>query len=66
MKKMHYIFKKQCKEGIKHMENACLWVKPKMERITLIKWLIENDVEFNKTAGTEELRQLYIRKECGG
>lgn len=63
---MHYIFKKQCKEGIKHMENAELWVYPKMERIALIKWLIENNVEYDETSETEELRQLYIRKECGG
>ena len=46
--------------------NAELWVYPKMERIALIKWLIENNVEFDETAETEELRQLYIRKECGG
>lgn len=46
--------------------NAELWVKSNMERTALISWLTRHNVEFNKTAETEELRQLYIKKECGG
>ena len=46
--------------------NAELWVKPNMERIALIDWLKRHNVEFDETAETEELRQLYIKKEVGG
>lgn len=46
--------------------NAELWVKSNMERIALISWLTRHNVKFDKTAQTEELRQLYIKKECGG
>ena len=46
--------------------NAELWVKPNMERIALIDWLKRHNIEFDKTAETEELRQLYIKKEVGG
>ena len=46
--------------------NAELWVKSNMERTALTDWLIRHNVEFDETAETEELRQLYIKKECGG
>ena len=46
--------------------NAELWAKPNMERIALISWLKRHNVEFDELAETEELRQLYIKKECGG
>ena len=46
--------------------NAELWVKSNVARTALIDWLKRHNVEFNESAETEELRQLYIRKECGG
>ena len=36
-----------------------------MEKIVLIDWLDRHNVKFNKNADVEELRQLYIKKECG-
>ncbi len=45
--------------------NAELLVKKGMERIVLIDWLKRNNVTFDEGAETEELRQLYINKECG-
>ena len=45
---------------------AELWAKPNMERTALISWLTRHNVEFDEKAETEELRQLYIKKECGG
>lgn len=45
--------------------NAELWCHVGNERITLVNWLKENDVKYNDDMTTEELRQLYIKKECG-
>lgn len=46
-------------------ENAELWCYKGNERTTLEDYLIRHDVKYDKDMTTEELRQLYIRKECG-
>lgn len=45
--------------------NACLLCRPGEERITLERWLKEHNVKYSDDMKTEELRQLYIRKEQG-
>ncbi len=45
--------------------NAELKTKKGMEKIVLIDWLDRHNVKFNKNADVEELRQLYIKEECG-
>lgn len=44
--------------------NAELWSKEGQERTTLECWLLENGVKFNLNMSIEQLRQLYINKEC--
>lgn len=45
--------------------NSELWCYKGQERQTLINWLTKNKVKFEDSMTTEELRQLYIKKECG-
>lgn len=47
------------------MNNAELWSKKGNERTALMGWLKRHNVEFDINAGYEELRRLYIDKECG-
>lgn len=47
------------------MDNAELWCKKGNEMSTLIGWLKSHKVDFDKDASFEELRRLYIDKECG-
>lgn len=48
-------------------ENAELWTRLDDNSIksALCSWLNRHDVEFNEDMNIEELRQLYIEKECG-
>lgn len=49
------------------MENAELYSLPDEAsmRLTLKTWLILHNVNFTDEMTTEELRQLYIKKEIG-
>lgn len=48
-------------------ENAELWTRldDNSIRSALCSWLIRHGVEFDEDMNIEELRQLYIKKECG-
>lgn len=48
-------------------ENAELlaYNNPQSTRITLTNWLIRHNVDYDDAMSNEELRQLYIRVECG-
>lgn len=45
--------------------NAQLWCKIGQEKVVLKSWLREHGIKYNDDMSIEELRQLYIRKECG-
>lgn len=47
------------------MNNAELWCKKGNERTALMAWLKRHNVEFDINSDFEELRRLYIDKECG-
>ena len=46
--------------------NAELWSCKGQERSKLISWLNIHNIDFDEEMETEELRQIYIKYECGG
>lgn len=46
-------------------ENAEFYVYKENERVKIINWLVNHNVKFSEDMSTEELIEIYRRKECG-